>query len=363
VKIVIDARESGTSTGRYIDKLVEHLHELQPEHRITVLTKAHRLAYLQQIAPQFTVLETPYKEFTFGEQLGFKRQLRSLGADLVHFGMVQQPVWYKGTTVTTIHDLTTVRFRNPAKNPLAFTIKQQVYKWVIKRAARKSSQIIVPSEFVKQDVAHYSGVPVDKITVTLESADKIADKPVVFGAAESKQYLLYVGRAQTHKNLRRLIDAFALIKQERPGLHLVLAGKLDAAYAGLQQYAGRQGISDIIFTDWVTDAQLRWLYEHALAYVFPSLSEGFGLPSLEAMQYGLPVISSNATCLPEINGEAAVYFDPLSVADMAATIRTVLTDEQLRQDLAARGQARLARYSWRRMAEQTLAVYEQALKR
>ena len=91
-KIVIDARESGTSTGRYIDKLIENLHILKPKHDITILTKAPRIDYIKSIAPSFTATETPYKEFSFGEQLGFKKQLESLGPDLVHFGMVQQPI-------------------------------------------------------------------------------------------------------------------------------------------------------------------------------------------------------------------------------------------------------------------------------
>lgn len=362
MKIVIDARESGSSTGRYIDKLIEYLHKLQPSHEFVVITKPQRLNFIKQIAPGFATVESSYKEFTFGEQLGFKRQLESLKPDLVHFGMVQQPVLYKGPVVTTMHDLTTMRFRNPAKNPLVFTAKQQVYKWVNKRVAHKSDRLIVPSEFVKQDVISYTGVPASKITVTYESADKISEPAIPFLQAQAKQYLLYVGRPQPHKNLGRLIDAFALLQQSHPDLQLVLAGKFDLAYQQLSDYANKQGIKHIIFTDWVDDGQLRWLYEHAVAYVFPSLSEGFGLPGLEAMHYDLPVISSNATCLPEVYGEAAIYFDPLDTSAMAADISRVLGDTNLRANLAAKGHQQLTHYSWQRMADQTLAVYEEALK-
>ena len=115
-KIVIDARESGTSTGRYIDKLIENLNALKPAHEIQILTKGHRVNFVKSVAPDFEVIESNFKEFTFAEQIGFKHRLKSLKADLVHFGMTQQPVWYRGKKVTTVHDLTTIRFVNPDKN-------------------------------------------------------------------------------------------------------------------------------------------------------------------------------------------------------------------------------------------------------
>jgi glycosyltransferase involved in cell wall biosynthesis len=261
-----------------------------------------------------------------------------------------------------MNDLTTARFRNPTKNAIAFTLKQQIYKWVNKKVAKKATQIITYTNFVKQDIVQYTKVSPDKITTTYLSADKISDSPEIFEAAQGKRFLLYVGRPQPHKNLQRLIDAYALAKQENPELHLVLAGKFDQAYQLLKEYAEKQEITDIVFTDWITDGQLRWLYEHATAYVFPSLSEGFGLPGLEAMHYDLPVISSNATCLPEVYGDAAAYFDPLNTQEMANTITKVLAGEQLRNNLVKNGQEQLKKYSWQHTAEQTLAVYEKALK-
>ncbi|HXB12102.1 MAG TPA: glycosyltransferase family 1 protein, partial [Bacteroidia bacterium] len=115
-KVVIDARESGTTTGRYVDKLIEYLYILKPDYEVVVLTKPRRVAFLKQIAPQYNVIETPFKEFTFAEQLSLKFQIDKLHADLVHFPMVQQPILYGGKTVTTMQDLTTVRFRNPLTN-------------------------------------------------------------------------------------------------------------------------------------------------------------------------------------------------------------------------------------------------------
>ncbi|MGH7194246.1 MAG: glycosyltransferase, partial [Candidatus Saccharimonadales bacterium] len=118
---------------------------------------------------------------------------------------------------------------------------------------------------------------------------------------------------------------------------------------------------NLYFPGFVTEAQLRWLYERCEAYIFPSLSEGFGLPGLEAMRHGAPVISSNATCLPEIYGDGAHYFDPLDAGAIAEAIDNVLSDKDLRDGLIKKGRARVKQYSWRRMAEQTLDVYKQAL--
>ena len=360
-KIVIDARESGTSTGRYIDKLIEHLHLLEPKHTVILLAKAERLEFLSTVAPKFIVVETPFKEFTWQEQIGFRRQLDGLEADLVHFGMVQQPVQYKGRVVTTMHDLTTVRFKNPTKNPAVFWAKQQVYKWVNKKAAHKSTAIITPTQFVKNDVASFTHVDPEKITVTYESADIINDTPEVVPGLENSKFLMYVGRPTPHKNLERLIEAYVELKKTHPDLKLVLAGKKDALYEAHEARAQQLGATDIVFTGFVSEGQLRWLYENTAAYVFPSLSEGFGLPGLEAMLHDAPVVSSSATCLPEVYDDAALYFNPLDVSDMTAKIGQVLDDERLARDLAARGRVQAKQYSWTRMAQQTLEAYELAL--
>jgi glycosyltransferase involved in cell wall biosynthesis len=361
-KIIIDARESGTSTGRYIDKLIEHLASLKPTYEIILLAKAHRLEYLSIIAPSFVIIETPFKEFTLGEQLGFRRQIEDLNPDLVHFGMVQQPVLYGGRVVTTMHDLITTRFRNPSKNIIVYTFKQQIYKWVNKKVARKSVRIITPTQFVKEDVADYTHVSPDKITVTYEAADFIVDSSMPVENLEGKKFIMYLGRPTPHKNLTRLIDAFVIIQQTHPDLYLVLAGKKDNNYRVHEARVKQQGISNIIFTDFISDAELRWMYENCQTYVFPSLSEGFGLPALEAMKHGAPVASSNASCLPEVYGDGAHYFDPLDPNDIAVKVTEVLDDKNLQAKLIKAGQTRANTYSWKRMAEQTLKIYEDTLK-
>jgi len=361
MRIIIDARESGTSTGRYVDKLVEYLFKLKPEFEIVLLAKSHRVEYLRSVAPGFEIVESSYKEFSFGEQYGLVWQLYGLRADLVHFTMTQQPVLYFGKTITTIQDLTTARFRNPAKNWLIFSFKQLVYKWVIKRVAKKSAYVITPSEFVKHDVAQYAKIAPSKIFVTHEAADRISEPDEQPLNLDGKKFILYVGRPQPHKNLERLIEAFAIVKRTHPDLKLVLAGKKDVLFERIERKVQKQGISDIVFTDFISEGQLRWLYEHTEAYIFPSLSEGFGLPGLEAMVHGAPVVSSNATCLPEIYGQAALYFNAGDTADMAAKITQVLDDSKLRAKLVADGKVQAAKYSWQEMAKQTLAAYQKSL--
>ncbi|MEX1995446.1 MAG: glycosyltransferase family 1 protein, partial [Candidatus Saccharimonadales bacterium] len=354
MKIVIDARELRTSTGRYMERLLHYLQELDQRNEFIVLLKPQDFKGWEPTNPRFKKVVSPYREFSFEEQLGFARQLYSLKADLVHFGMTHQPVLYFKRSVTTIHDLTTIRFRNPAKNPVIFKIKQWVYRLVILWVVHKSKRILTISEYVKQDVAGFARVNSRKIAVTYEAADKIEAAPEPRKDLAGKKFLLYVGRPTPHKNLKRLIKSFAILKLDYPDLLLVLAGRTDANYARLQLFAEKKGLhGSVVFTGYVSDGALKWLYQNAQTYVFPSLSEGFGLPGLEAMQYKLPVVSSNATCLPEIYKDAALYFDPRDSKDIAAKIRRVLEEPKLADELADKGSQLLNKYSWEQMAQQT----------
>jgi len=359
--IVIDARESGTSTGRYVDKMIEFLHMLQPTHHFTIITKPSRVDYIRKVAPSFDVVETNVKEFTLAEQFQFKKEIEALKPDLVHFPMVQQPILYRGRVVTTMQDLTTIRFRNPVKNPVVFLAKQQIYKLINIRAAHKSWSLITPTDFVRHDVASYCHVPLEKITVTLEAADVMPAGSAPYAPVEGKPFIMYIGRPTPHKNLDRLIRAHQQLRQKYPDLLLVLAGKKDANYQLHEKTVQKNGYEGVIFTDFIPDDQFRWLLEHCEAYCFPSLSEGFGLPGLEAMLHGAPVVSSSATCLPEVYGDAAHYFNPYDISDMTHAIDDVLSSPELRKELIEKGYEQAKKYSWKRMAEQTLSVYEQTL--
>lgn len=362
-KIAIDAREINSSTGRYVERLLHYLQQIDHTNHYAVLIRPEDIDIWQASNENFTKIPCPYKAFTFDEQIGFKRQLKKLKPDLVHFGMVQQPIFYRGRRVTTMHDLTTTRFKNPAKNPTIFWVKQQVYKFINWYVPRISRYIITPTEFVKKDVAAFARIKPKKIVVTYEAADEITTPIEPIKDLQSKPFIFYVGRPQPHKNLSRLIEAFAIVKKTNPDLLLVLAGRNDRVYDSYINDAKRLGVSEsVIFTGYVSEGQLKWLYRGCKAYIFPSLSEGFGLPGLEAMMHRAVVVSSDATCLPEVYGDAAWYFNPLDVHDIARSINEILTNTELRNKLIRRGRERAKQFSWQRMAEQTLEVYGKALK-
>ena len=362
-KIVIDARELRTSTGRYIERLLYYLQKIDTANDYIVLLTPADYETWQPSGKNFSKLACKYKEFSFGEQLGYVHFLRKLQPDLVHFGMIQQPILYVGRSMSTFHDLTTVRFRNPNKSRLNYLFKLPAYWLVIQIASRKNKLIITPTKYVKRDVASFTKIPEDKIVVTPEAADEFKEAAQPINGLVGKNYVLYVGRPQPHKNLTRLIKAFGALKKKHSSLKLVLAGKKDALHDAHLATAKNLGIAneDFVFTGFVTDGQLRWLYQNCAAYVFPSLSEGFGLPGLEAMLHGAPVVSSNATCLPEVYGDAAEYFDPTNTLEITKKIDLVISDTELRKKLVSKGYRRAKQFSWHKMAERTLQAYEEAL--
>ncbi len=361
-RIVIDARELRTSTGRYVERLLNYLQKIDTENEYKIILKQSDFATWEPTNKNFKKVATSYKEFTFGEQLGFKKQIKNLKPDLVHFAMVQQPILYKGIVVTTMHDLTTVRFKNPSKNVMVFWAKQQIYKFVNWYVPRKSKAIITPTKFVKNDIAMFAKIKPNKITVTYEAADAITDKPEAVDTLRGKKFIFYIGRPTPHKNLDNLLGAFELLLEDNPELVLVLGGKKDVLYKRYDKKVKEMGLkNNVLFTGFVSEGQLRWLYQNCRVYVFPSLSEGFGLPGLEAMMHRAPVAASEATCLPEVYGDAAQYFNPQDKYDMARTINELLTNTRLRQQMTIAGRKKAEEYSWQRMAEQTLEVYKKTL--
>jgi glycosyltransferase involved in cell wall biosynthesis len=362
-RIAIDGRElGGSGTGRYVERLLHYLQTLDHENEYFVLI---RPGYFDKWNPKnknFTKVKCPHKEFTFSEQLGLMRQIRNLKLDLIHFPMVQQPVFYKGKTVTTMNDLTTLRFRNPSKNYLIFTIKRWVYWWVNKVVTGKSNALITFTKFVAQDVANFAHVGKDKITVINLAAEELTGEAEPIAKLSGRDFIMFTGRPLPHKNLYRLIEAFANLSEKHPDLILAIIGKKDASFDSYISFMEKLGVSNsVVFTDYVPDGQLKWALGHTKAYIFPSLSEGFGLPGLEAMHYGAPVVSSSATCLPEVYENAAHYFDPTDVNDITSKINDVLSNEKLRKDLIKKGKIQVNKYSWKDMAEQTLAVYKKVL--
>ncbi len=362
--IVIDGRGYSGTTGRYTRKLIEYLEILessQEDRKYVVLLHAKEYEMYTPSVKCFSKAVADYKHYSFEEQIGFYKYLKNLNADLVHFTMPQQPIFYKGKHITNVHDMTLLNTYAGNKNWLVYHLKQIVGKFVFKQIANTSSYIITLAEYTKSEYAKFSGVSKKKIVVTPAAADTSTEPPVPYSPLFDKKYIMYVGQQSTYKNLRRLIQAHQLLLSTLPSLQLVLAGKLTESAQRNKKWVEQHNYKNVVFTDYVSDGELAWLYKNCSAYVFPSLMEGFGLPSLEAMTYGVPVVSSNATCLPEVNGDAAHYFDPKNIDEMSAAIHDVLTDGVLRKRLISNGHKQLKKYSWKRMAEQTLSLYKKTL--
>ncbi len=359
--IAIDARIINSSTGRYVERLVHYLEKIDTTNTYTILVRQKDVDFYTPTNPNFTVRVADFADYSFAEQTGFLRLLNELNADLVHFCMPQQPILYRKLHVTTVHDLTLLKTYNSDKNWLVFRAKQLVGKMVFKVLCHTSAKIFVPTNFTKQELENFSYAATNKTILTYESADKLQAGKVEKYDHPFSEYLLYVGQQSDYKNLVRLAEAHQQMLKTRPQLGLILAGKVNASAQKNKALFEKRGYKNIVFTGFIPDEQRDWLYEHCAAYVFPSLMEGFGLPGLEAMRQGAPVVSSSATCLPEVYGDAAHYFDPLDTNDMQRAIEEVLTSKSLRRKLVKKGKAKLGDYSWERMARQTLAGYESAL--
>lgn len=361
--IAIDARIINSSTGRYVERLLTYLERLDTEHRFSVLVRAKDKDYWKPTKKNFTVVVADYHQYTFQEQIGFYLFLNKLGADLVHFCMPQQPLLYRGKSVTTVHDLNLLRItENEGMSLPVLKAKQVIFKHLLRTVTKRSARIITPTHYTKDDLLHFQPVPSEKVVVTYEAADKVSDNEKPVERLIDKQFLLVVGRSESYKNQRGAILAHQQLLGQHPDLQLVLVGKRDKNSRDIESWVKNEGFRNVDFLGFASDDELAWLYSHCEVYVFPSFMEGFGLPPLEAMRHGAPVASSRASCLPEVLGKAALYFDPANPDDIAKTIEEIVSSKKLRNELIAKGKKHVDTYSWQRMAEQTLSVYNDTLK-
>lgn len=369
MKIVIDARmyqESGI--GRYIRSLIKNLEDLDKKSQYFILlTRAdyHSL----NLRGNFSKVLADFKWYSLNEQLRLHSLLNQLKPDLVHFPHFNVPIIFGGKFVVTIHDLIHQHFqmrRATTHDPITYKIKQLGYRAVFKTAITKSAKILVPSNFVKDLLTGDWHLDAQKIQVTYEGVD---DRLLAIKKVLSKEkckrilnkfnikhpYIFYVGNAHPHKNLEGLIKAFLEIKKSHQNLMLVLSGGDHYFWQRLKKENQHNGI---IYTGFVSDEELVALYKGAEMFAMPSFEEGFGIPILEAMACSTPVVSSNVASLPEVGGDACIYFDPAKPDDMVDKIDQVLKSEELRRDLIKRGQIRYKQFSWKKLAQQTLEVYE-----
>ncbi|MBU1119088.1 glycosyltransferase family 4 protein [Patescibacteria group bacterium] len=375
MKIGIDARfygPFGKGLGRYTERLIHSLERIDTKNEYYIfLRKENFDAYIPQ-GSRFKKILADFQWYTLEEQREMPRVLNEHALDLVHFPHFNVPLMYRKPFVVTIHDLIIMRF--PTKKattlgPLKYKFKQWGYKTVIRSAVKRSKKVITVSNYSRSELAKYFHVPKEKVVVTYEAIDENDIHCRDFASVKEKfsinePYLLYVGNVYPHKNIERLVRAFKRAREnpELKNIHLTIVCKEDYFLSEIKKIVKNECIDNVNFTGYISDDELACMYSNSLAYVFPSLYEGFGLPPLEAMGHGIPVIASNTTCIPEILGDAAAYFDPMSVDDIVGAITKIAVQSELRESLIEKGKNRVKEFSWNTCAKQTLAVYKQALE-
>jgi len=239
------------------------------------------------------------------------------------------------------------------------------YRIVIGQATRRAQVIIAVSGYTAEDIAKNFSVDKKKIVVTYEGVakkfsmcERWNDQTLLAKYGISKPFLMYVGNAYPHKNLEKLINVFLKIK-DKHNVNLIIVGPDDYFFKRIKDMAVNE--KSVVFPGYVPDEDLSCLYKNALAYVFPSLFEGFGLPPLEAMSQGCAVASSNKTCLPEVLGDAALYFNPEDDNDIQSKLERIITDSGLRQALIEKGFIRANRFNWDDCARSTLSEYNKLI--
>ena len=299
---------------------------------------------------------------------GLPRYVRSTGIELFHGTNYDVPLWRQCATVLTIHDLSLLI--HPETHE---TRRVSRFRRRLPLMARAANAVIVPTESVRSEVFEYLGLSADKVFAVPEAA-RTCFTPVELAETEvvrrrlgiGDDFLLTVGTIEPRKNLLTLLSAFEELARERPlaTLQLVIAGSRgwlsEPFFAALERSPMRKLI---ILTEYLNDEELRALYSSCRAFVYPSIYEGFGLPPLEAMACGAPVITSRIPALEETTGAAAILVEPTNVEAFAAAIADLLDSDDLRSKLSALGRSRAGEFTWERTARLTLDVYEKAQAR
>ena len=363
--------DSGRSgVGQYLQQMLEQLAELAPQHALHLMGAAPDLRTFE--TPTATTHTVPAALTGAMANLAWHQGVLPVQAVRHRLDMLflpaanrRLPFWSPCPTVGTVHDLSPLRV--PHKYDRLHQVWQRHFLPVL---VRRLSHVITVSESSRNDIVELAGVAPSRVTVIPNGVDTTRMQPLERSAAlwllrdllpDDRPYLLYVSRVEhPGKNHIRLIEAFAHLRRDHQIPHrLVLAGPLcERADTVLAAARASTANAHILFTGFVADEDLRPLYAGADVLVYPSLYEGFGIPVIEAMACGTPVACARASSLPEVGGDAALYFDPLDVRDMAATVARLLRDTSLRRALAEAGRVRSLRFSWRESGRRLLEVLE-----
>jgi len=370
LRIAIDAHSVGTGLGgneSYATNLIEALAEIDSVNSYTLyVTRREALERFSGRWPNVSVRTTLPHTPLIRIPLTLSAELRRKPVDVLHVQFTSPP-FSPCPVVVSIHDL-------------SFEHLPQTFKWrsrkqlriTVRRSAREAAQVIALSEYARDDIINTYGVAPEKVSVIPLAAPAhfrpVLDEEQLQRVRQTYgiegDYILSVGAIQPRKNLSRLVAAYSRLRRARPEGNLpklVLVGKCAWLYDETLRSIKELEVSDsVILTGYVPESDLPALYSGALALVYPSYFEGFGLPPLEAMQCGTAVIVGDKTSLPEVVGDAGVMVDPFDEDDIAAAIEKVINDSNLREQLRVKGLERAKLFNWRKTARQTLAVYQKA---
>jgi glycosyltransferase involved in cell wall biosynthesis len=369
--LALGASYHSAGSSRYLYSLLRELRALDaPEEVLAYLRPAHLPPDLQpteRFRPRYSHWPTERAAARIvWEQLAFPGQLRDDGVDLLHGGINALPLGWRGRSVVTILDLSFIAM------PWAFKPGNRVYLRVMTQlAARRARSIIAISESTRRDVIRWLRAPAEHVHAihcgVEERFAPVQDQSQVEAFRQAhdlpEQFILYLGTIEPRKNLLRLLEAYASLRRRGATTWpLVLAGGRGWGYEPVFERAAREDLRDTVrFAGFVTEDEKPLWYNAATLFVYPSEYEGFGLPPLEALACGTPVVTSDRSSIPEVTGEAAMLVDPTQPNAIADGMQRVIDDESLRQRLSSAGPAQARPFTWRRMAEATLAVYREAM--
>ena len=374
LNIVIDARRlKDFGIGTYIRGLVHGLGLIDSTNCYTLVTGLDDARALVRIPENFQIVNYARTDDSQWDNLLFPLFVRHLKPDLVHIPLNHVPLCMPQPYVVTIHDMANLLFESEHSR-----MRLSLRRWRFRRGLKRAAFLIAVSDATRRDVESTVAVPPGRIRRIYNAPDSEFAASASAPNAEQNgrileryqiqyPYLLYAGNIRRHKNIPRLVEAFAVLREQLADqpqyrdLHLVLIGDTIAQNSAVRQAVFRCRNQHLVrFLGFVPADTLRCFYQSAAAFVFPSRYEGFGLPPLEAMACGTPVVASNVSSLPEVVGDAAMLVNPENVFDIARGIREVLVDESVRCALVKKGFDQVARFSWRDTARQVLDIYREA---
>ncbi len=367
MKIGIDARLYGpkhTGIGRYTQNLLRQLINLDKKNQY-VLFGDPDLLQQDFNSSQIKIVPLKTRIYSFSEQLVNLFKFKKQNLDLLHVPHFNAPIFYNQPLVITLHDLIK-HFSTGTKTstlpPWQYQVKRLGYKLVLNQTIKKSNAVITPSHYWKNYLINNMSLDPQKIHVTYEAVTsdfkipRKVDKKILSKYKLQKPFIVYTGNLYPHKNVDFLVKA---VKQYNKNHHnKVTLALISARDAFHDRFSTTKYIKPL---GYVPDDEMAQLYSQGLALVQPSLLEGFGLTGLEAMRVGLPVLSSSASCLPEVYSDAALYFDPHDQIDFILKLEKIVQDQSLRQELSQRGKKHVTKFSWKKTALKTLQAYQQVL--